>query len=193
MSSDDSLGLYGLWMDEDVPYDAINEKLRDVLGSHYAKYQGRVFAIYEITQDFISEICETFPKMEGHIFINHANLLNMVGKYINDIVHYKIWHEIEVANQSKVISHTIKWIIFYPPLTVTLKKEDYFGKFNDEERDVLQNINIIYINAVMSYFFEKFGKEYLVKEPQRYRKIFYLLQTAQYDARNATLFFDSLL
>lgn len=192
MSDENSLGLYGLWMDEDIPYDGILAKLHDVLDSHYQKYEGRVFAIYEITKDFIEEICAQYPVMENHIFINHANLTNMVGKYINDIVHYKIWHEIETANQSKVISHTIKWIIFYPPLTVKVDKEEYFS-LNDEERDLLQNINTVYINAVMSYFFDKFDKAHLVKEPQKYRKIFYLLQTAQYDARNATLFFDSLL
>lgn len=185
-------GLYGLWLDKDINFELIDKQIKEVLNKYYSRYDDRVKALSKVSLIFIDDTISIFPELKDKISFNHANMIAMIGRYINDIVHFKIWHEIHLANQSKVLAHTIKWALAYPPISLNLSKDDY-KNLSIPARKYVLDINIIYINSLMGYFFEKFKKDHLIDDTKEYDKVFYLMRTGQYDARMAAVFFDGLL
>lgn len=186
--------LYGSWLTENYDYSEVQKNLAELHSKHYDLYTRRVHSINGLAEMFVETVKATFPSLDGKIHVNYANVLASIGRYVNDIVHYKLWHKVPVTNRAKMIAHTVKWIIQYPPVVMSLSQDDY-KSLPDNAKSFSLDVSGLFAALVIRYFLDFFHREDGTSVPceSRYRKIFYLISTGQYDAKNATLIFEGLL
>lgn len=183
-------GLYGSWLDESHDYEIPKSRIDSLHQEYFPKYQRRIAAVEAIAVFFVDELEDTFDNLKGVFQVSYPNILGCVGRYLNDIVHYKVWHEISDSKPSKMLSHMAKWAFHYPPVVTALSKAQY-EQLTENEREVVLNINTIFIDQLFQYIID--GFEIQGVELSDYKKIFYLLETNQFDAKNATMLFESIL
>lgn len=186
--------LYGSWLTENYDYSEVQKNLAELHTKHYDLYIRRVHSINGLAEMFVENSITIFPSLAGKIHVNYAHILAGIGRYVNDIVHYKLWHKVPVTNRAKMIAHTVKWIIQYPPVVATVSENDY-KNLPDEAKSFTLGVSALFSALVIRYFLNFFHQEDGTEVPceTRYRKIFYLIETGQYDAKNATLIFEGLL
>ncbi|QUI62488.1 hypothetical protein GSF04_08155 [Pseudoalteromonas sp. A22] len=183
-------GLYGSWLSANFDYSAVKGRIDSLHTEFYPKYERRVAAIEKLATMFVEEMEATGLGIKGYLRVSYTNILAMVGRYLNDIVHYKVWHEITDSKPSKMLAHVAKWAYHYPPVVTAVNKEQYEA-MNKSERELLLSINFIFIKYIFEYILQGFNKS--MRRSNAYERIFYLLETNQYDARNATLVFEELM
>ena len=184
--------LYGCWLRPGVKFDALRVKVENSHSEYFPFFQRRVDAVSAIAELFVEEIVSKFPNLDGKVHVSYTGIISSIGRYINDIMHYKIWHDVKIANKAKMISHTIKWLALHPGVVTTANADDY-ASVSPDERKVLLELNVLFINSVIRYFLEFFCDANEPPPSKTYEKIFYLLETGQYDAKAAAVAFDGIL
>lgn len=183
--------LYGTWLKENHDYTEVKKKIDNLHGVNYKIFQKRSDAIFYMATLFVAEYEVAFPCLRGKLHVNYSNVLAGIGRYMNDIVHYKLWHRIGTTNRAKIVAHSIKWLWLYPVVSVSISDIEY-KKLSPGARKFVLDLNLCFIGLLIGYVLEGFSDR--IPTPiGKFRKIFYLLQTGQYDARNATLIFEEIL
>ena len=180
-------GLYGAWLDEGHDYTDVKDRVDTLHSEFYEKYENRVDAINACADIFIETYEILYPKLK--LKISYPNLLLLVGRYFNDIVHYKVWHEITDTELAKMCSHMAKWAQINQPVFTDVDREAY-DLLNQEEKSIALNINLYFIDQVIKYLLLKYAPNSV--DSVNYKKIFYFLKTGQYDAKSMTLYFEDL-
>lgn len=183
--------LYGCWLDQDFDCEAVASRLKEVKSQCYSSYPTRVNSICALAELFIARSCARYPSLQGKISLSYPAIISAIGRYINDVMHYKLWHDVKLTNQAKMIAHTIKWLSHYPVISINLNADDYAG-LSEEERWYVLELNTLFIGTVVRYFLSFFSNGD-VPSANTYGKIFYLLDTGQYDVKTAAVAFDGLL
>jgi hypothetical protein len=183
--------LYGCWLISDFSAEALCQEAEFAKKKYYPLFLKRAEAINGIAEKFIEDTIERIPALEGKLFISHPALISAVGRYVNDIMHYKMWHNVRFANKAKMIAHTIKWLSQYHVVTTSITSGDY-QKLSPGEKSYVLEMNTIFINTVIRYFLAHFchGE---VPSSTAYAKFFYLLDTAQYDEKTASVAFEGII
>lgn len=183
--------LYGCWLNKNFDFSHLKEKSEAAHIEYYPFFIRRLDAICVIAELFVNDLCRDFPIFKGKISISYTAAISAIGRYINDIMHYKLWHDVKIANKAKMIAHTVKWLSQYNVVCSAVSAEDY-KSLSEEERTILLEINSMFINAVIRYFLSYFcdGE---IPSAKSYSKIFYLIETGQYDAKTAAVAFEGLI
>lgn len=183
--------LYGCWLEPNFQFDPLREKIERSHFEYFPFFTRRIDAITAVAEIFVGELVSIYPNLDGKLHVSYTGIVSAVGRYINDIMHYKIWHDVQIANKAKMISHTIKWLSFHPGVVSTASADEY-ANLSPEERRVLLELNFLFIGAVIRYFLTFFcdGE---TPSSKSYDKIFYLLETGQYDAKTAAVAFDGVI
>lgn len=183
--------LYGCWLREDFDISAFTKNHKPPYREYFPFFQRRVDAIYHIANLYLEDMCEQHPLLRGKVYVSYVSVVSAIGRYVNDIMHYKLWHDVKIANKSKMIAHTIKWLTYYQVLCSSVSREDY-AKLPTNDRSVLLEINTMFIATVIRYFLSFFcdGE---IPSAKLYSSIFYLIDTGQYDAKTAAVAFDGLI
>ena len=183
--------LYGCWLDKNFSLREAFSKESSPYDEYYSFYERRVVAISEMAQVFVGVVEVKFPRLQGRIFISYPAIISAVGRYVNDIMHYKMWHNVKIANKAKMVAHTIKWLTNYQVVSVALDKKEYMS-LPDADRQFVLEINTFFIGAVIRYFLSFFC-DGDIPSAKSYEKIFYLIDTGQYDAKTAAVAFEGLI
>jgi len=183
--------LYGSWLNNEFDLDSFCTKLRESQSKYFLLYERRVNAIAAVAEYVVVNITKQFPNLNGKIHISYGSIISAIGRYVNDIMHYKVWHDVKLANKAKMIAHTIKWLAQYNVIVSSVSGKDYFQLSKKEKRTVLQ-LNTIFIGAVIRYFLSHFCDGH-IPSAKNYSKIFYLIDTGQFDAKNAAVAFEGLI
>jgi len=183
--------LYGCWLTEDFDYASIAGGLKDPHKEYFPFFERRVDAIFYMAGLFVQEIYDIYPALAGKVNVSYVSTVSAVGRYVNDIMHYKIWHNVKITNKSKMIAHTVKWLSHYQIISTSVTPEEY-SRLPPRERELLLELNTIFIGTVIRYFLAFFcdGE---IPPSKTYEKIFYLVDTGQYDAKTAAIAFDGLI
>lgn len=184
--------LYGSWLQKDFDYSCVSNRISGLHDEYYEKFKRRVDSIYNLAIIYSEYVGEKHPDLKSHVFVSYPAVLGSTGRYINDIVHYKIWHQISVANRAKMIAHMIKWLSFYPVVTVNLSKEDY-KNLNEDSRKMALDINLGFIALIIKWVVDYFSPGSVADAEKKYKKVYYLLETGQFEAKNASMVFDGVL
>lgn len=183
--------LYGCWLKKDFVFESIRENKGSLHEEYYPFFLRRLDSVCAIAEIFKSEIESIFPKLNGKLIISYPAAISAIGRYINDIMHYKLWHDVKIANKAKMIAHTIKWLSHYPLISVNVNADEYF-LLSDVEKSAVLEMNSLFIGAVIRYYLAYFCNGD-IPSSKRYDKVFYLLETGQYDAKNASVAFDGII
>lgn len=183
--------LYGSWLCDCYDFDEFCKKATGVQETLYPVFLRRVEAVGAIGDVFVQEAIAEMPALQGKIFCSYPSLIAAIGRYINDIMHYKLWHDVKVANKAKMISHTIKWLSHYPVIVTNISADEFKALSTAEQKFVL-DANTYFIGTVVRYFLSHFCGG-LPPSASTYEKIFYLLDTAQYDAKTAAVAFEAII
>lgn len=183
--------LYGCWLDDDFDCGHVTSRLEEVRAECSSSYPNRINSICALAEIFIKNSCRRFPNLEGKIFLSYPAVISAVGRYINDVMHYKLWHDVKLTNRAKMIAHTIKWLSHYHVIAVNVDADDYMT-LSEEERLYILEINTFFIGTAIRYFLSYFCNG-SIPSANKYSKIFYLLDTGQYDVKTAAVAFDGLL
>jgi hypothetical protein len=184
--------LYGSWLQAGFDYTDVKARLDGFHTEHYQRFKERTTSIHGLAELFLEHVEAKFPELAGKLVVSYPAVLGSVGRYINDVVHYKVWHQIKVTNRSKMISHMVKWLSFYPVISINVSKDEY-KKLSFESKKMALDVNIIFISTVIKWVIHYFAPDSTTETEKKYRKIFYLLETGQYDAKNAAMVFDAIL
>jgi hypothetical protein len=162
-------------------------------GLHDGKFLSRVNSLTSLAEILVEEIIVECPNLSGKIFISYQNLSIALGRYFNDVDHYKARHNIDLIRTSKIIAHTIKWVSLYPVLFSSVRLEQA-GSLSDKERGVLYNVNYYYIYAIIDYFINTTGVDISEQTYNRiYNDLTYYLKTGNYNERMASLWFEQII
>ncbi len=161
------------------------------------KLQQRLKSLEYMCDDYLITACSAYPKIKNYVSVCYPNILLCVGRYGNDLVHYKSMHNIDTfLHRSKIISHTIKWVSLFPPFSVSINKKE-FRALDDETQDILLNINYLFIRLIIIYFFEELP---VISAPEKQKEIdvivhdlTYILKTGQYETHSANLLFNNMM
>lgn len=183
--------LYGAWVNKNNDFKITHKKIDDIHNEYYPFYLRRLESVKLLAEIFVEDCCESYPSIAGKININYANIIGSMGRYINDIMHYKLWHDVGIANRAKMVAHTIKWLSIYPVISVSIDKDAY-ASLSTDTRYFLLEINSQFIACIIGYFLEYFNNG---EAPpfEKYKKAFYLIDTGQFDAKTAALMFEAIL
>jgi hypothetical protein len=183
--------LYGCWLNSNFDFSHLKEKSEVAHKEYYPFYIRRMDAICSIAEIFVDRLYIKYPSFKGKLAISYTSAMAAIGRYINDIMHYKLWHDVKIANKAKMIAHTIKWLSHYNVVCATATAEDY-ASFSEAERRVLLEINSAFIGVVIRYFLSYFC-DGDIPSAKSYEKIFYLIETGQYDAKTAAVAFEGII
>ena len=183
--------LYGCWLDEKFTFLHLATKVEALHKEYYPFYIRRLDAICMIAELFVEQYTIAYPNLKGKLFVSYASAISAIGRYVNDIMHYKLWHDVKIANKAKMIAHTIKWLSHYNVIVSNVSADDY-RSFTQDERKALLEINAFFINSVVRYFLSFFCNGN-IPSSKSYDKIFYLIETGQYDPKTAAVAFDGII
>lgn len=183
--------LYGCWLESDFDSGHLAEKIKNAHNEYFPAYVRRVDAIYSLAELFIANSNTLYPSLSGKLSAAYPSVISAIGRYINDIMHYKMWHDVKIANKAKMIAHTIKWLSHYNIINVNINIDEY-KLLNKKERFFLLEINTLFIAAVIRYFLSFFCNGE-IPSSKTYGKMFYLIDTGQYDVKTAAVAFDGMI
>lgn len=183
--------LYGCWLDKNFSLSSALNTEKTPHEEYYPFFERRVSAISSIAEIFVLQIEGKYSGLKGRLHISYPSIISAIGRYVNDIMHYKLWHNVRVANKAKMIAHTIKWLTHYQVVFVSLNKDEYL-RLNETERKIALEINTFFIAAVIRYFLSYFC-DGSVPPAKSYEKMFYLIDTGQYDEKTAAIAFEGLI
>ena len=184
--------IYGSWLNESFDYKKTKERLDSLHTEFFPKYEMRVEAIYALAQLYKGQMCVLYPHLASNFDVAYHNVLSLCGRYFNDIVHYKVWHDVSDSEKAKMVAHMVKWAFEYPPVVVSLSEDEY-KSLDQNSRTVCFEHRQGFIDLMVEYILLGFrtGSEN-ISQVGRLNKIFYLLETGQYDVKNATLIFREM-
>lgn len=185
-------GLYGSWLaPTEFDFNPIKQHIENAHAEDFPKFLGRVDAILGIAELVKGELVAQYPVLTDVIHVSYTAIVSAVGRYVNDISHYKIWHGVKKANVAKMISHTIKWLSLHHGLVCNITADQY-GKLGKTEKLIVLELNSIFINTVIRYFLSYFSQGE-TPSSKEYQGVFYLLDTGQFDAKTAAMTFEGIL
>ena len=151
-------GLYGCFLTEGT----------EQYVQYYEKYNKRAKSIILIAEKIIIDLEKAYPRIKGYAFLHYQNAYLAMGKYFNDVVRYKIWHNISLTHRSKIVAHMIKWLTLHPVVFCSVKENEWLS-LELEERFILLHLNQTLLNAVIRYIIEPINPH--ISE-NKYDKIF---------------------
>ena len=172
--------VYGSWLFDDDP----NLK---------KKFEERLSSFTILAEKAVKDVTTKYPNLSGCTFISYQNLRLALARYFNDVVHFKMFHNIELIHPSKMVAHTIKWIAIYPVLFTNITTEN-LRELSEDEQFAIININMIFIDETVKYYVS-LANPYLSNKLYDAigSKLSYYLKTGNYDERMASLWFEQLM
>lgn len=159
----------------------------------YENYKKRIVSIIYLAEQSRKKIISKNPNLDEFIFISYQNIHVAIGRYFNDVDHYKKRHKIVLTHTSKIIAHTIKWISIYPSIFCSVPYHKW-ELLNNDERTILLNVNYYFIEQVVQYFMDKVNPNISESTYVKiYADLFYYLKTGNYNERMASLWFERII
>jgi hypothetical protein len=184
------LTLYGAWLG-DYNFKGISKKLRDLTPKKIQLFDKRCNDINALADAHVADVKEAYENLK--VGVNYANILTAVGKYVNDVYHYKIWDEIDSAiNCSKMLAHMLKWLSIYPAVSVIIDYDE-LKSLNEETQAYVLNLNSIFLMDVLRYIIENFtGVSDTINLVTKYISVIDLIESGDYEVKTAVKIFREL-
>jgi hypothetical protein len=158
-----------------------------------SKFDSRFDSLKYLAEVVAERLVVTSPNLSGKILISYQNLEIAIGRYFNDIDHFRERHQIDLSHTSKVVAHTIKWLSLFPVLFSSAKPAE-FDLLSEKEQSVLYNVNYTYICEVIEYFIDPINPNISEQKYDRiYSDVKYYLKTGSYNERMASLWFEEII
>jgi hypothetical protein len=160
---------------------------------HYDKYEKRAQSLIVLMESLKASL-EDSLNIKNILMINYQNIYVAMGRYFNDVIHYKCWHRTPLTHRSKVAAHMIKWIRLNPFFSYSIPMGLEWMKFSEEIRVALLNINAFAMTTIIEYIANAFGVFF---DEEKFRDIQetidYYTSTDTYNERMALLWFKEIL
>ena len=160
-------------------------------GQRLAQYNARVDKTYELCTVVTHHYEKKYPNLKGCFTISYPNILIAVGRYMNDLCYSVEAHDINNFHRSKIAAYTVRWFLIYNPVSDNIDKTKY-ASLSATERKIVFDINFAIIDYFIQYIFD--DAKYLIdteKSHNLLRRFRYYMKTDSYDAKMATLYFES--